>query len=1117
MSRILVTLFATFLFLLHVNAQPGTPDASFGLNGIVKVNFGDSTSYSTRLVKGLVSPDGSIFAVLSIGENISVLKLNADGTPDSAYGINGYSVQIPKIIGNNARLKNGKIVISGSYFGNNSNDIVLARLKFDGTFDSSFRNTGRDVISLGDYSDAPAIAIQDDDKIIVGGYLIQSDQIYIFRLNDNGSTDNSFSPYYGPPGSFPTGLNILNDGKILFSGANYNTEIVVGKLNNEGSPDNSFGVNGLQTTPVPLSNYLNPAGQTMVIDYSGNIVIGNAYGVFRYTADGSLDNSFNGDGILQTNFYVQGVLTSTVNGLFISGSLNNDLFIQKLMADGSTDNSFSGDGQETFDLGDDEIVRNLAFAENGNPVIFGGRTNVADFRSFEILQIQADGSFDPSFNKSGFLVSTYKANGPTGLISSIIQPDNKVVVAGYVGNGSNNDFFVARYLADGTIDDSFSSNGYSFIDFNNVSDTATSIASQADGKLLVTGSSGGNLAIVKLDADGALDPAFNLTGYKIYNLPVNVNATIKIMLQADGKILVISDRTLARFNPDGSEDLTFDSDGYTAISLSMAYDIALQADGKILVAGQYIFGSDDPEFGLTRYNADGAIDASFTGGTIHFPMYVGNTFVSDYATVVVVQQDGKILLAGNVGSAYRSPIYSWGIARINMDGSLDQTYNGTGKVYISPPANPSYLTDMVLQPDGKIILGGYGEKQELINDFMLARITADGKPDLSFGDQSFVKLPVSAGDNKINNLTLDDSKLYAAGLANFANTEGIIARFNLEGPIVVRTPAVTGFTLVNSKTDKDIQPLTDGSTIEFNALSAHLNIRANTNNQNVESVVFILDGRKVRIENGAPYALAGDKPSGNYHDMHLALGDHTLTAIPYTKNNAQGVVGTSLTIHFTITGQKVESFTLVNAAADSDIQPISDGAVLYLDQLPTHHLNIRANTNPRKVGSVVFSLDGKIVRTENGTPYALAGDFPSGDYHAWNLQAGSYTLEATPYSNYNAKGIMGESLTIHFTIIAGSPPFIANAVRGDMLDQNLQLKLYPNPAREILIITQDALPGRENSVQLSIVSVSGHVVKTIVKANQQRIQINISSLPAGAYFLKVAGGGKTMYKPFVKL
>ncbi|WP_276499515.1 InlB B-repeat-containing protein [Pontibacter litorisediminis] len=151
-------------------------------------------------------------------------------------------------------------------------------------------------------------------------------------------------------------------------------------------------------------------------------------------------------------------------------------------------------------------------------------------------------------------------------------------------------------------------------------------------------------------------------------------------------------------------------------------------------------------------------------------------------------------------------------------------------------------------------------------------------------------------------------------------------------------------------------------------------------------------------------------------------GDASGTANPLTVSMDRDKAITAL---FTAsTGeQKVTGFVLVNSANEQDIQPIENGAVIQLSSLPSSKLNIRANTSPYSVGSVMLELSGAQSKsyTDNAAPYALHGDDGNGNYYYgnWNPPAtGTYTLKATPYSGSKGTGTAGVPLTVSFTIAA---------------------------------------------------------------------------------------------------
>jgi hypothetical protein len=117
------------------------------------------------------------------------------------------------------------------------------------------------------------------------------------------------------------------------------------------------------------------------------------------------------------------------------------------------------------------------------------------------------------------------------------------------------------------------------------------------------------------------------------------------------------------------------------------------------------------------------------------------------------------------------------------------------------------------------------------------------------------------------------------------------------------------------------------------------------------------------------------------------------------------------------------SYTLVNADNAQDIQTLNDGAVINLARIPTQNLNIRANTSPATVGSVDMTLSGTQTQTQiaNSAPYSLFGDNGAGTYFPWTPAVGPYTLQATPFTEANASGLAGTSLTINFTVTLRPP------------------------------------------------------------------------------------------------
>jgi uncharacterized delta-60 repeat protein len=383
-------------------------------------------------------------------------------------------------------------------------------------------------------------------------------------------------------------------------------------------------------------------------------------------------------------------------------------------AAGSLDPTFDGDGRVTLDLGSaQEGAVDVAVQPDGKIVVLGttGTSGV-------LARYTSTGALDTTFDGDGFLVFT--SLHPSALA---LQPDGKIVVAGVAGGG----WAVARFEGDGAVDSTFETSGWIPEDYFDPSDIA-GVALQSDGRIVVVGSTGaehelGNGMIVRFHNDGKPDETFAGFGYRLWPLP---SGTTGVAVQPNDRIVVVgwtipgydADQTeamaVARYLPDGKPDSSFDGDGRARImfgrrnvSLYSAsarpFDVALQADGKIVLAGHAGYDSDS-DFALARFTSRGKIDTAFSGDGKRRMDFSG---AEDEAHAVVIQPNGRIVVAGFAAPSGDPDDADFALARYWPNGDLDRSFSVNGKQRVRFGSNDQDSAFAVArQADGKLVVAG---------------------------------------------------------------------------------------------------------------------------------------------------------------------------------------------------------------------------------------------------------------------------------------------------------------------------------------------------------------------------------------------------------------------------
>lgn len=411
-------------------------------------------------------------------------------------------------------------------------------------------------------------------------------------------------------------------------------------------------------------------------------------------------------------------------------------------SNGSLDTTFSSDGITINDLGNNSNDTGIAVAiQPDGKILVAGTSLISGSNQFALARYQTNGVLDTSFGVGGFVFTDV---GPQNdeAVSVLIQPDGNIVLAGYIQSGTGFDFALVRYTPTGTLDPSFGSAGKVITTLNGSDEIAAGAVLQPDGKIVVAGSIsvslGYDITLVRYTDSGAIDTSFGSSGRVITSLGNSYDTATCIALQSDGKILVGGgllhpgigyDFAALRYTAAGALDTTFGAGGKVVLALSPGLDlanaIALQQDGRIILAGYAQF-NNNADFAIIRLTVTGSLDPTFGTGGVVFTA-VGPSL--DYARGVAIQPDGKIVVAG---TGDFPPNYSadFTTARYTATGALDSSFGTAGIVITALSPSFENAAAVALHSDGRIVVAGNAYNTVSQNDFAVA-VYGPSRPDIA--------------------------------------------------------------------------------------------------------------------------------------------------------------------------------------------------------------------------------------------------------------------------------------------------------------------------------------------------------------------------------------------------
>lgn len=395
--------------------------------------------------------------------------------------------------------------------------------------DTTFGNYGIVTTFSNANSLIQSLATNTDNKILAGGFISVADQIqhfYVARYNADGILDTTF----------------------------------VG--------DTQSDIPGTVITPIGTSSSIND----ITLQADGMLVAAgvthtnsiHSFALARYTTTGLLDTTFNGTGIVLTSIddycACQAVTTDTNGNILVTGfSLNQSiqsLIVARYTPAGQLDATFGTNGIVRTTI-EKETTGNTILVDASGNIVVGGYTVIDGIQSFIVIRYLTDGTLDTTFGTNGIVITNTPQTEHCVVTKLLLQSDQKIIAVGHGQVDSTHIYVLARYTTNGTLDNTFGSNGFTAQSFANSSDSHAHDARLVSGDTIIIAGTGyvnfrSQAAVARFTADGILDATFGIGGSETTE-EQNTTQGNAVTLTTDGKIIVggslSNNFALARFNP----------------------------------------------------------------------------------------------------------------------------------------------------------------------------------------------------------------------------------------------------------------------------------------------------------------------------------------------------------------------------------------------------------------------------------------------------------------------------------------------------------------------------------------------------------------------------------------